>query len=53
MQKLIINKDDAQKVLDFLAAKPYKEVFQIVPLLMGLPLLKEEEPAEKQPPAAE
>lgn len=53
MQKLIINKDDAQKVLDFLAARPYKEVFQVVPLLMNLPLLKEEEPKQEQTPAAE
>jgi hypothetical protein len=34
--KLTIDQAEAQKVLNYLAARPYAEVAQLVPILVGL-----------------
>lgn len=39
MDKLVIDKAAAQKLLDFLAKQKYVEVYEVVPLLLNLPTL--------------
>ena len=34
--KFIIEKAAAQRLLDYLAKRPFDEVFELIPLLMGL-----------------
>lgn len=48
----IISQEIAQKVLDYLATQPYKEVHILVSRLMALSPLKEETPKDvKEAPA--
>ena len=37
---LKIKQDDAQKILNYLAARPYVEVAELVPILIGLELIE-------------
>ena len=34
--KLVIEKEQAQKILDYLVTKPFAEVHQLIPILVGL-----------------
>ena len=41
--KFIIEKASAQRILDYLAKRPFDEVFELIPLLMRLETLPEPE----------
>jgi hypothetical protein len=46
----IISQELAQRLLDYLAAKPYAEVFEIVAALQGMPKEIKEEKTDVQNP---
>lgn len=47
MNKFIIEEDFAQAILNYLATKPYNEVFKMVDKLKQMPVLKEEPKVEE------
>lgn len=48
MAKLIIEKEAAQKILDYLATRPFAEVYNVVPLILNLPVVPGTEETEPE-----
>lgn len=52
MEKLVISKDSLQQILNYLAGRPYVEVFQLVQAIQQNATPLEQETATKQEEAA-
>lgn len=49
----VIETETVNAVLQYLSGRPYIEVMKVVPLLLNLPVLKEEDKAATPPPVTE
>lgn len=48
MAKLIIEKEAAQKILDYLATRPFAEVYNVIPNILNLPVVPGTEDPEPE-----